>query len=95
MEGKPIARLNCRGEKGGSLVEDRDTAQLATVPFRLILGELGIHRLEEGAHERDLVGRTDDVALEVVVLDCCRTEKRGRLLAIDPGRAEISDRETR
>lgn len=56
--------------KGGSLVEDGDTAQLATVPFRLVLGELGIDGLEEGAHERDLVGRTDDVALEVVVLDC-------------------------
>lgn len=74
-------------------MEDRDTAQLATVPFRLVLGELGIDRLEEGAHERDLVGRTNDVALEVVVLDCCRTKKkRGRLLAIDPGRVEISER---
>jgi hypothetical protein len=63
--------------KGGSLVEDRDTAQLATVPFRLVLGELGIDGLEEGAHERDLVGRTDDVALEVVVLDCCSMERKG------------------
>jgi hypothetical protein len=88
---EPIARQDCRGENGGSLVEDRDTAQLATVPFRLVLGELGIHRLEEGAHERDLVGRTNDVALEVVVLDCCRTKKRGRLLAIDPERVEISE----
>lgn len=44
-------------------MEDRDTAQLAAVPFRLVLGELGIDRLQERAHEGDLVGRTNDVAL--------------------------------
>lgn len=79
-------------EEGGSLVEDRDTAQLATVPFRLVLGELGIDRLEERAHEGDLVGRTNDVALQVMVLDCCWRTKRGTCLAIDPRRVEISER---
>lgn len=68
-------------DKGSSLVEDGDTAQLTTVPFGLVLGELGIHGLEEGAHERNLVGRTNDIALEVVVLDCCIADKKGAIVS--------------
>lgn len=51
------------------LVEDGNATQLAAVPFRLVLGELGIDRLQEWPHEGDLVGRSNDRALEVVVLD--------------------------
>ena len=55
---------------GGSLlVENRDTTQFAAVPFGLVLGELRVDRLEEWAHERDLVARTDNVSLVIVVFD--------------------------
>ncbi len=69
----------------GAVGEDRNTGQLVPLPFCLIFGELGIHRLlDERAHERDLVGKTNNVVLDVMVLDCCRRKKsgRGRLLAI-------------
>lgn len=51
-------------------MKDRHAAQLAAVPFRLVLVELGVDRLQEGSHEGDLVSGTDDRTLEVVVLDC-------------------------
>lgn len=59
-------------------MEDRDTAQLAAVPFRLVLGKLGVDGLEEGAHERNLVGGTDNLALEVVVLDYMLSKRKVR-----------------
>lgn len=46
--------------RGCSLVEDRDTAQLAAVPFGLIFSELGVDRLQERTHEGNLVCRTDN-----------------------------------
>jgi hypothetical protein len=55
---------------GSSLVEDGDTAQLATVPFGLVFGEFGVDRLKERTHEGNLVHRANNGALEVVVLDC-------------------------
>lgn len=55
-------------------MEDGNTAQIAAVPFRLVLGKLGVNRLKERAHERDLVRGADDRALEVVVLDCVKGE---------------------
>ena len=39
------------------LVKDRHTAQIATRPLRLILVHLGVHGLEERAHEGYLPGR--------------------------------------
>lgn len=42
------------------LVEDRDTAQRAALPFGVIFLELGVDRLEERANEGNLEGRTDD-----------------------------------
>lgn len=42
------------------LVEDRDTAQRAALPFGVIFLELGVDRLEERADEGNLEGRTDD-----------------------------------
>lgn len=50
-------------------MEDGNTAQFAAVPFGLVFGELGVDRFQEWAHKGDLIGRTDDCALEVVVLD--------------------------
>jgi hypothetical protein len=55
---------------GSSLVEDRDTAQVATVPLGLVFGEFGVDGLKKRAHEGDLVHRANNGALEVVVLDC-------------------------
>lgn len=54
------------------LVEDGDTAQFPAIPFGLVLMKLGVDRLEERAHEGNLVRGTDDRALEVVVLDYMR-----------------------
>lgn len=51
------------------LVEHRNTAQLAAVPFCFVLVEFGVDRLEEGSHEGDLERRTHDGALEPEVLD--------------------------
>ena len=50
-------------------MEDRNTAQLTAVPFRLIFVKLGVDGLEERAHKRDLVEGTDNRTLVVVVLD--------------------------
>ena len=44
-------------------MEDRNAAQRAAYPFRVIDLELGVHRLEKGAYEGDFEGRADDVAL--------------------------------
>lgn len=51
-------------------MENGDTAELAAVPFGLVLGELGVDGLQERAHEGDLVGGTNDRTLVVVVFDC-------------------------
>lgn len=50
-------------------MEDGDTAQFAAVPLGLVFGEFRVDRLQEWAHERNLVNGTNDVALEVVVFD--------------------------
>ena len=42
------------------LVEDRNTTQLAAVPFGLVFCELRVDRLQEWAHEGNLVCRTDN-----------------------------------
>jgi hypothetical protein len=51
-------------------MKDRDTTQITAVPFGLVLMELGINRLEEGAHEGDLPCWTDNGAFEPDVIDC-------------------------
>lgn len=51
-------------------MEDGNTAQLTTVPFRLVFVELGVDRLKERTHKRDFESRTDDGALEVKVSHC-------------------------
>jgi len=50
-------------------VEDGYTAQLAAVPFGLVLGEFRVDRFQEWAHKRDFIGRADNCTLEVVVFD--------------------------
>ena len=51
-------------------MEDRDAAERARRPFRVVLGEAGVDRVEEGSHERRLHGRANNGALLPNVHDC-------------------------
>ena len=51
-------------------MENGHAAQLSTIPFRLVFVELGIDRLEERAHKRDLECRTNNRTLQVKVFHC-------------------------
>jgi hypothetical protein len=51
-------------------VEDGDAAELAARPLGGVFLELGVHRLEEGAHEGDLEGGADNGSLLGDVADC-------------------------
>ena len=51
-------------------MEDGNTAQLTAIPFGFVFVELGIDRLKEWAHERDLESWTDNGASEVKVSHC-------------------------
>ena len=51
-------------------MEDGDAAELAAGPFGRILLELGVHGLEEGAHEGDLEGGANNGSLLGDVADC-------------------------
>lgn len=51
------------------LVEDRNTAERAAGPLGLVLGELWVHRLQEGADEGHLEGRASNGALRSDVAD--------------------------
>lgn len=50
-------------------MEDGYAAQVAAVPFGLVLGEFRVDRFQEWAHKRDFIGRADNCTLEVVVFD--------------------------
>ena len=50
-------------------MEDGYTAQLAAVPFGLVLGELGVDRFQEWSHKRDFIGRANNSTLEVVIFN--------------------------
>lgn len=51
-------------------MENGNTAQLSTVPFCLVLVELGIDGLKERTHERDFPCWANDRAFEIEVLHC-------------------------
>ena len=53
-----------------SLVEDGDAGKLSTGPFAGIFLELGVHRLEKGAHEGDLECWPDNRTLLHDIADC-------------------------
>lgn len=55
-----------------SLVENRDTAEFAAVPFGLVFVKFGVNGLQEGAHKRDFHRWADNGALEVDVFHCIR-----------------------
>jgi len=60
-------------------VEDGDTTEGRAVPFGVVFLELGVHRLQERAHERSLPCWTDDGALLRPIADCKRRSSAHRL----------------
>ena len=55
----------------GTLVKDRNTAQFATGPFRLVFFDArGLEKIKEWSHERDFPRWTGDGALEPYVFTC-------------------------
>jgi hypothetical protein len=55
--------------RGRVLVEDGDTAQRSGKPFLVVLGKLGMHRLQERADEGCLPCRADNGPLVPDVFD--------------------------
>lgn len=50
-------------------MEDGDAAERTADPFTVVLFELGVHGLQEGADEGHLPGRTDNRAFAPDVAD--------------------------
>jgi hypothetical protein len=67
---------------GRILVEDGDAAEGPRHPFRVVLGEVGVDRLQERPNERYLPCWTDNRAFAIDVHDCATvsTSRRNRCI---------------